>query len=88
MWIDVTPVSLKKYNQFDQKEYENFNSALDDYYAKITDVERGDEATGDVESEVARHRRILQKQQKALETLKEPIIDMMKTKKIFLQVFI
>jgi len=74
VWIDVTPVSLKKYNQFDQKKYENFNSALDDYYAKITDVERGDEKTEEVESEVARYRRILQKQQKALETLKEPII--------------
>jgi len=74
VWIDVTPVSLKKYNQFDQKEYENFNSALDDYYTKITDVERGKENTKEVESEVARHRRILQKQQKALETLKEPII--------------
>ena len=74
VWIDVTPVSLKKYNQFDQKEYENFNSALDDYYAKIADVERGEENTEEVESEVARYRRILQKQQKALETLKEPII--------------
>jgi len=74
VWIDVTPVSLKKYNQFDQKEYENFNSALDDYYAKITDAERGEETTEEVESEVARYRRILQKQQKALETLKEPII--------------
>ncbi|TSA56228.1 fibronectin-binding domain-containing protein, partial [bacterium] len=74
VWIDVTPDSLKKYNQFDQKECENFNSALDDYYAKITDAEKGDETTEEVESEVARHRRILQKQQKALETLKEPII--------------
>jgi len=74
VWIDVTPVSLKKYNQFDQKKYENFNSALDDYYVKITDAEKSDEKTEEVESEVARHRRILQKQQKALETLKEPII--------------
>jgi predicted ribosome quality control (RQC) complex YloA/Tae2 family protein len=74
VWIDVTPVSLKKYNQFDQKKVENFNSALDDYYAKITDAEKGDETTEEVESEVARHQRILQKQQKALETLKEPII--------------
>ena len=74
VWIEVTPFSLKKYNQLDQKKYENFNSALDDYYAKITDVERGEEKTEEVESEVARHRRILQKQQKALETLKEPII--------------
>jgi predicted ribosome quality control (RQC) complex YloA/Tae2 family protein len=74
VWIDVTPVPLKKYDQFDQKERKNFNSALDDYYAKIEDAERGEETTKEVESEVARHRRILQRQQKALETLKEPII--------------
>ena len=73
-WIDVTAVQLKKYDQFDQKSYESFNGALDEYYAKITDVERGDEATGDFESEVARYERILQKQKKALETLKEPIL--------------
>jgi len=73
-WIDVTPVPLKKYDQYDQKRYENFSSALDDYYAKITDAERGDETTEEVESEVARYKRILQKQQKALENLKEPII--------------
>jgi len=74
VWIDVTPVPLKKHDKFDQKEFENFSSALDEYYAKITDAERGEETTEEVESEVARYRRILQKQQKALETLKEPII--------------
>ena len=73
VWIDVTPLPLKKYIQFDQKEYGTFNSALDEYYTKITDVERGDEATGDVESEVARYKRMLQRQEKALEELKEPI---------------
>ncbi len=73
VWIDVTPVPLKKYSQFDQKEYGTFNSALDEYYTKITDVERGDEATGDVENEVARYKRMLQRQEKALEELKEPI---------------
>ena len=73
VWIDVTPVPLKKYSQFDQKEYGTFNSALDEYYTKITDVERGDEATGDVENEVARYKRMLQRQEKALEALKEPI---------------
>jgi len=72
-WIDVTPVPLKTYDGFDRKEYDKFNSALDDYYAKLTDVERSDEATGDVESEVARQERILQRQQNALESLKEPI---------------
>ena len=74
MWIDVTPVPLKKYNTFEQKKVENFNSALDDYYAKITDAKKGDENTEEVESEVARHQRIIQRQEKALETLKESII--------------
>jgi len=72
-WIDVTPVPLKKYDQFEQKRYESFNSALDDYYAKITAAERREEITEEVESEVARYKRILQRQQKALENLKEPI---------------
>jgi len=72
-WIDVTPVPLKNYDQFEQKKYENFNSALDDYYAKITAAERREEITEEVESEVARYRRILQRQEKALENLKEPI---------------
>ena len=73
-WIDVTPVPLAKYNSFTQKKFEQFNNALDEYYTKRGDVERGDEATGDVKSEVARQQRIIQRQQKALETLKEPII--------------
>lgn len=72
-WIDVTPTPLKNYDGFERKDYVSFNSALDDYYAKLTDVERIDEATGDVEDEVARQKRILQRQEKALETLKEPI---------------
>jgi predicted ribosome quality control (RQC) complex YloA/Tae2 family protein len=73
VWIDVTPVPLKQYTQFGQKQYGTFNSALDDYYAKITDAERKEDATGGVESEVARYRRMLQRQEKALESLKEPI---------------
>jgi predicted ribosome quality control (RQC) complex YloA/Tae2 family protein len=74
VWIDVTPVQLKKYNQFGQKKYESFNRAVDDYYAKISSGEMVAETTDEVEREVARYRRILQGQIKALENLKEPII--------------
>jgi predicted ribosome quality control (RQC) complex YloA/Tae2 family protein len=74
LWIDVTPVPLKKYIQFDQEKYESFNRALDDYYAKLTSEEMAGETTEEVNIEVARHRRILQRQKKALENLKEPII--------------
>ncbi len=73
VWIDVTPVPFKKYKHSIQKKYETFNGALDDYYSKVTDVERVEQAAGDVESEVARYGRMLQRQEKALEALKEPI---------------
>lgn len=72
-WIDVTPVPLKRYDQFEQKKYENFNSAIDDYYARIMFTERREEITEEVDSEISRYRRILNRQKKALETLEEPI---------------
>jgi predicted ribosome quality control (RQC) complex YloA/Tae2 family protein len=74
-WVDVTSVPLRKHEGLDHEEYESFNSALDDYYAKQTDVEKLDEATGDVENEVARQTRILKRQEKALESLKAPITE-------------
>jgi predicted ribosome quality control (RQC) complex YloA/Tae2 family protein len=73
-WVDVTPVPLKQYSQFGQEKYKNFSRALDEYYAKITSEEMGKESTEEVDREVARHRRILERQERALETLKEPII--------------
>jgi len=72
--VDVTPVPLTKYSKFEAKKFERFNTALDEYYTKIGDTERGDEATKDVKDEVARYQRILKRQEKALETLKEPIV--------------
>jgi predicted ribosome quality control (RQC) complex YloA/Tae2 family protein len=72
-WVDITPLPLKKYGQFNQKRYENFNEALDDYYMKITVEEGAVETAEGVEREIARQQRILQRQQKALEDLKEQI---------------
>ncbi len=72
-WIDVTPVPFLKYSQFNKKEYRTFNDALDDYYANMSDVERVDETTRDVKNEVSRYKRMLQRQEKALEAFKEPI---------------
>ncbi len=75
MWIDVTPLQLKKYNQFEQKKYDSFNRAVDEYYAKMTSEEMLGEITEEVKHEVARHRRILKRQMNALVNLKEPIIE-------------
>ncbi|MDH5663969.1 MAG: ribosome rescue protein RqcH, partial [Candidatus Bathyarchaeota archaeon] len=70
-WIDVTPLPLKKHAQFNQKRYETFNEALDDYYMEMTVEEGVVENAKGVEREIARQQRILQRQQKALEDLKE-----------------
>lgn len=72
-WIDATALALKKYEGFTIQKFETFNNALDEYYTKITDFKNTQEATGDVEKEVARQKRILDKQLRALEYLKEPI---------------
>ncbi|MBE0513157.1 NFACT family protein [Candidatus Bathyarchaeota archaeon] len=71
--VDVTPLPLKKYDQFNQKRYETFNEALDDYYMEMTVEEGVVETAKGVEREMARQRRILQRQQKALEDLKGQI---------------
>jgi len=72
-WIDVTPMPLRKYENFSQKPYKHFNNALDEYYAKIANLESREETTEEVESEVSRLKRILETQQKALEDLRQPI---------------
>ncbi|MEJ2280534.1 MAG: NFACT family protein [Candidatus Bathyarchaeota archaeon] len=79
IWIDVTPLPLKKYENFTQESYKSFNRALDDYFAKITNAEMVEESSEGMQSEVARQKRILKRQMIALETLNEPII---KNKKI------
>jgi predicted ribosome quality control (RQC) complex YloA/Tae2 family protein len=73
VYVDVTPVQLKKCDQFEQKELESFNRAIDDYYAKLTSEEMIGEAAEEVEDEVSRYQRIRKRQAKALDNLKEPI---------------
>ncbi|MEJ2241613.1 MAG: NFACT family protein, partial [Candidatus Bathyarchaeota archaeon] len=78
-WIDVTPLPLKKYENFSQISYKSFNKGLDEYFAKITNAEMVEESSEEMQSEVARQKRILKRQMNALENLKEPIL---KNKKI------
>jgi len=72
-WIDVTPLPLKKYAHLNQKTYETFNEALDDYYTKMIVKEGVVEVAKEVERELARQQRILESQRKALEDLKGQI---------------
>ena len=72
-WIDATPVPLKKYAKYDQRSCETFNDALDDYYTEMIVGEGVIETAKESERELGRHQRILQRQRKALEDLKDQI---------------
>jgi len=70
-WVDVIPVPLKKYAEFRKKTYETFNEALDEYYTEVAVKERVVEAAEEVERELAKQKRILLSQQKALKDSRE-----------------
>jgi len=69
--VDVTPIPLKVYSSFKSKSCESFNEALDEYYTKTVAEERVDEFAKLAEKQIAKQQRILQRQQKALESLKQ-----------------
>ena len=68
--IDVTPIRLKRYEGFQHQKYGSFNEALDEFYTKIITVEKKARAVKEAEEklqrEIARLRRIIESQEKAL----------------------
>jgi predicted ribosome quality control (RQC) complex YloA/Tae2 family protein len=72
-WIDVTPLFLKKYAHFKQKPYTTVNEALDEYYTKGAVEKSVVEISKEAEKELAKQRRILKRQQKALKGSMEKI---------------
>jgi len=71
--VDVTPIPLKVYSSFKLKSCESFNEALDEYYTKTAVEERVVEFAKLAEKQIAKQERILQRQQKALESLKQKV---------------
>ncbi|WP_135362709.1 ribosome rescue protein RqcH [Halosimplex halophilum] len=72
--VDVTPIPLAEYDDRYGEPFDSFNEALDDYFtfASDEDEEGGDDAGGDrgrpdFESEIAKHERIIEQQQGAIE---------------------
>jgi len=70
-WVDVVPAPLKRYANFRKKTYESLNEALDEYYTEVTVKERVVEVAEEVERELAKQKRILLSQQKALRDSRE-----------------
>lgn len=66
-WIDVTPIRLKTYEPLKAEPYDSFSKALDDYYARMSQVGWISEAQKEYERELGRQQRMLHDQQKTLE---------------------
>jgi predicted ribosome quality control (RQC) complex YloA/Tae2 family protein len=72
-WLDVTPIRLKRYEHFQTKAYERFNEALDEFYMKTQlELERI-KAAREFEQQLARLRRVLERQQKMLEDAEKDV---------------
>ncbi|MEM2994969.1 MAG: ribosome rescue protein RqcH [Candidatus Bathyarchaeia archaeon] len=68
-FIDVTPFRLKHYDGFNRKSHRSFSEALDEFYARVSAVEK---AVASIEIEKLRQegerlKRIIESQEKALE---------------------
>jgi predicted ribosome quality control (RQC) complex YloA/Tae2 family protein len=60
-YVDVVPINLKKYGNFEKKEYEEFLEALDDYFAQFM-------AKVEVKKEESKLQKLIKKQERILKT--------------------
>ena len=73
--VDVTPIPLAEYDDRYGEPFDSFNEALDDYFTFASDEDDGsggdaaggDRGRPDFESEIAKHERIIEQQQGAIE---------------------
>ena len=67
-FVDVVPIRLERYHGFKHEAYESFNTALDEFYVRVTAIERALAAVKVDESqkEAERLQRILDSQEKVL----------------------
>jgi len=69
-WVDVVPAPLKRYESIECKEFETFNEALDEFYAKTLTEQEVSKVAEKAEEAIARQQRIL-KEQESLEEAKQ-----------------
>ncbi|WP_423793107.1 ribosome rescue protein RqcH [Methanocaldococcus indicus] len=70
-FIDVTPINLLKYKDYDKKDYENFIEAVDDYFANFLALKKITKVKSKVEKEIEKQESILKRQLRTLEEYKK-----------------
>ncbi len=68
--VDRVPFHLRQYENYECKQFESFNEALDEYYAKTVVESRIEDAAQEVKQKIDKQRRILREQQKSLIEMK------------------
>lgn len=71
--IDVTPISLKKYEDLKRKPHKTFNQALDEYYTKTASLGKVGVVEKQYERQLAKQQRMRQDQQTTIEESKKII---------------
>jgi len=71
--IDVTPISLKRYEGLERKPHKTLNEALDEYYTKTASLGKVGIAQKEYERELAKQQRMRQDQQTTIEESKKII---------------
>jgi len=70
VFVDVSPFKLMRYESFKHQPFDSFNEALDEFYVRVSAVERAVVAAGaeveDLRREAERLKRIIESQEKAL----------------------
>jgi predicted ribosome quality control (RQC) complex YloA/Tae2 family protein len=68
-FLDVVPIKLKQYESCKILNFASFNQALDEFYLKITAIEKAVQRveTGKLKQEALRLRRVVDEQEKAIE---------------------
>jgi predicted ribosome quality control (RQC) complex YloA/Tae2 family protein len=67
-FLDVVPFRLKRYEAYESQPYGSFNEALDEFYVKVTAVEKAVASTGvdELQRESERLKRVVAEQEQAL----------------------
>jgi len=68
-FLDVAPMKLKRYEDFNAKSFKSFNEALDEFYLRIEALEKAEETSAELEAlrrEAERLKRIIESQERVL----------------------
>jgi predicted ribosome quality control (RQC) complex YloA/Tae2 family protein len=70
-WVDVAPIEMKKYSDLKRMEFESFNRALDEFYAKLYARKKTSEVKEAFKAQIERLERILKDQEETLRRSRE-----------------